>query len=278
MKRLHEALLVISLVAGLPGNARLLAAPDDEDAVAPALVDETVEQIGEVAVQPAGDDGLLGLVGIDGSGARERFKVQLALRLDDLMRTCQLTAAQQEKVRLAAGVDDRRFFSAAESLGQRMLQAHDDQRAMQAIWPDVTQLQERLIGGMYGDKSFCGKSLHAVLSPEQEKQRTELAAERARMRYRTGLESVLTRMDDAVGFSDEQYTAIVQLVLNETSPPESGLYDTATVMEQIKKVPAGKLQAVLGERQWKRLSARLAAPAPPAVPAILPGGGGGPPF
>lgn len=267
----RDVLLTVWLLAGLLPALPVRAAPDDADSAAtdPFPGDEDPFAAPRVA-QDFDEQWIFQSVG-NANGARDRFRAQLAVRLDDLLHSCQLTTAQQDKLRLAAAVDDGRFFAEVAALHDRFTKVRQDQQALQALWMDIAGLQQRLMTGPYDDQSFFGKSLHALLGPEQQQSYRRLTAERAQFRYRVGVEIALVTVDDELGLSDQQYADILKLVLAETSPPESGNYDSASIWAQIGKVPPDKLRSLLSERQWKRFGPRLGAV--PMLPQPLGAGG-----
>ena len=136
------------------------------------------------------------------------------LRIDDLERTCGITEAQKNKLRLAGRGDIKRFFDKVEALKRKFQQGQNDPNAN--IWQEIQPLQVELNAGLFGDDSIYAKTIRRTLSPEQAARFESLSRERTTSRFRATVEWFVAHLDKGLGLTDSQRQRFVELLVNET--------------------------------------------------------------
>lgn len=192
------------------------------------------------------------------AAGRTRINSHLTLKIEELVRTCGLTEPQQQKLRLAAQGDIKRFFDQVEVLRKKFRSVKNDQQGWNNLWPEIHPLQQKQQVGLFGESSMFDKTLRSILSPEQQQRYQKVTDTRRRFRYRACIEVALISLSDTVALKDEQHKAIAKLLLEETPLPlRFGQQDQQIVMYGMSKIPTAKLKAIVDERQWKLLKPQI---------------------
>lgn len=190
--------------------------------------------------------------------ARKRLESQLALKIDELDRTCKLTDVQKKKLHLAGQGDIKRLFDDMIITRKKFDKLRNDQNAINQIFQEIQPLQMRISAGIFRSESFYQKSVSRTLSPEQAASLEKLDFDRRTFRYHAKILLALTVMDTGVPLRDEQRQRLIQLLQAETKPPKRfGQFDNFVVLLQMAKLPPEKLKPIFDERQWKALQAQL---------------------
>lgn len=240
-------------LAILFGSASAFAAPDDGEpppVAAAANNDFNMDEsnFDQWVFQGSGD----------AATGRARIASQLKLKVDELVRVCQLTDEQQKKLTLAARGDMKRFFDDVEVVRKKFLAVKNDQNAFQNIWQEISPLQQKLSAGLFGEASLFGKSLRKTLTDEQQAQYRVVVDERRRFRYRATIETSLITLSNTVTLRVEQHDALLKLLVEETQPPHVfGQYDHYLVLYRLAQFPIKKIKPLFDARQWKLLAPQL---------------------
>ncbi len=188
----------------------------------------------------------------DAATGRARIASQLKLKVDELVRVCQLTDEQKKKLSLAARGDMKRFFDDVEAVRKKFLAVRKDQNAFQTIWQEIQPLQQKLSAGLFGEASLFGKSLRKTLTDDQQAQYRVVVEERRRFRYRATIDASLITLGNTVTLRAEQHDALLKLLVEETQPPHIfGRYDNYLVLYRLAKLPAKQIKPLFDDRQWK---------------------------
>jgi hypothetical protein len=100
--------------------------------------------------------------------ARDQLVSELALRIVEIDRACDLTYAQKRKLRLAGRGDIKRFFDRFEAVKQKLRSMQNDKPMVQQIFAQyIIPLQTAFQAGLFHEKSLLVKSLHTTLTSEQ---------------------------------------------------------------------------------------------------------------
>ena len=242
--RSHCATLVLLL-----GPVSAQAAPDDVEPpkqAAQALQQFQMDEANFDAnvFQPSGN----------AKQARIQIETKLKLQLDELNRVCGLNDTQQQKLKLAASSDLKRYFDEVAAVRKKVKAGMIDQNAWNNIWQEIQPLRNKQSAGLFGDTSFFAKAVRKTLNDEQNAKYDAVQKERRRFRYRATIEVVMTNMESSVPLRRSQHEAIVKLLLDETQPPPTfGQYDMYLVMHQMGKIPEDKLKPLLDEQQWTQM-------------------------
>ncbi len=255
MKQMSRNLLgVLALPALLWGSAAAFSAPDEDDPDEAA----DVQANGGFMVQEANFDQWVFEGSANAAAGRERINSHLKLKLNELIRVCDLTEAQQKKLSLAARGDMKRFFDEVEEVRKKFLKVKNDRNGFNNIWQEIHPLQQQQAAGLFGDSSFFGKTIRRTLTDEQQAKYQIVQEERRRFRYRAAIEVALHTLGNTVALRHDQHEAVLKLVAEETQPLHVfGQYDHYAIMFKMSELPAAKLKSLLDERQWKLLQQQM---------------------
>jgi hypothetical protein len=155
--------LALAAAALLLGASASCVAEDDE------VVDGPIVPNMQQQVQFARIDFDQWLFQPSGNAAQalQRIETQVKLQLAELDRVSQLTAAQRQKLELAARGDMQRFQDAVEVLRRKFNAVKDDQNAANQMWQEIQPLQARQARGLTGPGSLFVKVIPNTLTPEQ---------------------------------------------------------------------------------------------------------------
>jgi hypothetical protein len=241
------------------GNGPVARAQDDEElddnGNAPAAVGLGAALIQQMPNLEQVDQWVFGRFGGSG-GARTRLDSSLALRLEDLSRTCGITDTQKKKLKLAGRGDIKRFFDRVEEV-KRKFQTLNDPNAN--IWQEIQPLQVEVNAGLFGDDSLYTKTIRNTLTEDQTARYESLLRQRRTARFRATVEWFVVHVDKGLGLSDDQRRRLVKLLVNETRPPRKfGQGDYWYLMLQTSKIPPAKLTTLFDAPQWRLLSRQFA--------------------
>jgi hypothetical protein len=191
--------------------------------------------------------------------ARNRLDSLLALHVEDIERSCGLTAVQKKKLLVAGRGDIKRFFDLVEQTRKKFDKLKNDQNQLGMIWQEIQPLQATFNSGLFNDESIFTKAIKATLSHDQATQYQEVQRERTLYRYRARVDLALELLNNSVGFSAEQRERVLKLLVEETRPPKRlGQNDYYAVLYQMSKVPEPRLKAIFDDVQWRFVSRQLA--------------------
>jgi hypothetical protein len=250
-------LLVVAALLAIVGSGTVARGQDDEEPDDDAV---PANQMAGVMIQQMPnieqvDQWVFGRFGGSG-GARTRLDSTLALRLEDLGRTCGITEAQKKKLKLAGRGDVKRFFDRVEEL-KRRFQALSDPNVN--IWQEIQPLQIEINAGLFGDSSLYAKTIRSTLTADQTTRYESVLKQRRLARYRSTVAWFVVHVDKGLGLRDDQRQRFVELLINETRPPRKfGQGDYWYLMLQTARVPEAKLKTVFDAPQWRLLSRQFA--------------------
>jgi hypothetical protein len=190
-------------------------------------------------------------------GARGKLESALALRIDDLERTFDLTPAQKKKLKLAGNGDLKRYFDRVDAVKRRFAQVQNNPN--NNIWQEVQPLQAEMNAGIFGDGSIFSKTIGKTLSADQRARYESLCRERMAWRRRAVIDWFVVHIDRGLGFSEDQRSRLVDLLVKDTPAPRRyGQGDYWYFMFELSRLPKEKLQSMLDAPQWRLLSKQLA--------------------
>ena len=255
-RRLRSRIVVAWFALALQATMGV-AAPDDVEALPAAAVVQA-----QFHVDDSNFDQWV-FQGVGGAAkARERLTSRLKLQIDEIDRTCDLSAAQKQKLALAGRGDTKRFFDEVEEARRKFDEVKNDQAAFNGIWQEIQPLQQKLQRGLFGPTSLYAKTVRKTLTAEQAAKYNVIVDERRRYRYRVNVEVAVVTLGNSIAFRHEQHEAIVKLLLDMPPPAEAPVEAQAQnnyyiMVKQLATVPQDKLRPLLDERQWKLLQRQL---------------------
>ncbi len=190
------------------------------------------------------------------TAARKKLDQMLAMQLDDVDQTCQLTPSQRKKLQLAGRGDMLLFFEQVEVVRKKFLLVRKDQQKFNDIWQDISPLQVKVQVGLFGDESLYQKTLRNILKGEQLSKYSQVDGERRKFQYRAKVELVVAMLENAMPLRDEQRQNLIALIVKETKPPRSfgQQQDYYVVMWNISKIPEKTLRPLFKDVEWKVLN------------------------
>lgn len=246
--------LVLTLSIAVFGAGWVFATEDDIEPPPPAemqgnggfMVDES--NFDQWVFQGAGN----------AKAGRARLVAMGTLKLNELVRVCDLTEAQHKKLKLAAHGDFKRFCEQVEVVRKKFLEIRNDQNAFNQIWQEIGPLQLKQQAGLYGESSFFAKTLRRTLNEEQQAKYRAVTDDRRRFRYRASVELAMISLSNTVPLRHDQHEALVKLLIEQTQPLLTfGQYDEQAILYGLSMLPAAKVRALLDDRQWKLLQPQL---------------------
>jgi hypothetical protein len=185
--------------------------------------------------------------------ARGELETMLALKIDQLERTCGISSIQKKKLQLAGTGDIKRFFDRLDDHRRKYDQIKDDQQAFGKLQIEIQELANRRGNQMFAEGSIFGKTLARVLTVDQTS-KIETALRRARsFRHRAKIDLVVQSLDIVVGLSDEQRERLTQLLERETRPARNSFvdFDAEVVIAQAAQFPESKIRPIFDADQWR---------------------------
>ncbi len=250
MKVLFLRSLLYACVGILLAGAVVRADPDDEDA------DPDVQPARPQAAQIVINDQVLDGWIYQGSGNRPQFDQLLAVKIDWLKATCQLTDAQRGTLELAAHGDIRRFQDQVDAIRQERDKGPHDQNEVNRLFQLVQPLRLRFQAGVFSKGSLFSKTVARVFTADQVARYAAAEQERRKFRYQALVELVVMGLDRNLVFDSEQRTRFTQLIFDETAAPRrfGGDYDMYYLLYALSQIPQQKIEPLFDEAQWKALA------------------------
>jgi hypothetical protein len=189
---------------------------------------------------------------------REYLDTLLAVRIDDIDRSCRLTEAQRQKVRLAARGQIKQFFVIYDKAWQKFQHAKNDPQKFNEVLEDVSPLRMMVQAGYFGERSFLEKSLRHTLTAEQLARYEAAVRERLTYRHRANVELVVTMLDQRVPLRASQRREIVARISELTKPARySGDYTYYVLSYHLSQLPEESLKPLFDDFQWQVVRAQL---------------------
>jgi hypothetical protein len=183
----------------------------------------------------------------------------LTAKVAEIGRSCPLTPAQTEKLRLAGRGDIKRFFDQVEDKRKRFQTGRYDQTRINELFQEIQPLQTVLTAGPFNDGSLFAKTLKTVLDDQQLAHYQTAQKEAIRFRYRAKIDLITTHTANNLGLSSKTRETLAKLLLEETRPPlRFGVYDQYVVLYQAARLPEAKLRPLFDDTQWRMFSRQLA--------------------
>ncbi len=181
------------------------------------------------------------------------MEYQLANTLYDLGSQYELTDEQKGKLKLAGQIESKRFMDEFNQLRRDFDAAAGDQDQVRWIIAEAQALGKRRIK-MFGADSFLAKVTANTVTEEQRLKYESELSDRIRLRHRSNIEGAIRDIERNVVLRISQHEALVDLLLNEISPPVSlHEFDESLVKYQVSQLSRQKLQALIDADQWPKV-------------------------
>jgi hypothetical protein len=191
--------------------------------------------------------------------ARDRLESLLMLNVDEVERSCGLSAVQKKKLLLAGHGDLKHFLDRVDEARKVFHQLKRDQSRINEVFQMTQPLAATLRTGLFGDDSFFAKTLRSTLEPEQASRYREVLRERTQFRYQAKVNLAVTNLDSTVGLTADQRRRLVELTLKETTPFEkpAGQYEGQVVLLKMSRIPEDRIRPIFDDTRWRLLSRQL---------------------
>jgi len=189
-------------------------------------------------------------------------------RLERITASCELTAEQQRRLRLAMESDIRRFAMAVDAVrakytGMKVnLNDQDGQKKWQQFQQDVQQCRNEL-RRLFDSGSLFAATVPSTLDPEQVAGIEAEVNARRSFRWRAMVVSTLAKMDDMLGLTQEQHDLLERTLLasqprlrtDELSPEQENAHLQQNLVYMVLAgTESGPLKKATTERQWRTLA------------------------
>jgi hypothetical protein len=184
-------------------------------------------------------------------GARDNFRNKfhslLRMRIDEIERSCGLTAAQKRKLCLAGTADIKRFFDRVDEI-KRDPKDNNNGVVVQKAQPLVIELQS----GLFGAQSLLAKTIKKTLSEDQAAELVNSTRQQKLRRYEAAVGWYVFQLNKTLGLSEEHRQRLVDTIVKETRPPRR--YDQWLnwyVLNQAASISEDKVAPIFDEIQWQ---------------------------
>jgi len=150
--------------------------------------------------------------------ARARLQELLALRLDNLERTCGLKETQRKTIDLAGQGDIKRFFDAIDEKRRQMRTAPEGE--LNRLRNEMQASARSLDSAALDERSFVQKMVRRTLSADQLALYQSDRRQARAFRHQALVEATVGIFDLGVGLDDAQRRALTRLLLSETRLPK----------------------------------------------------------
>ena len=188
-------------------------------------------------------------------GPNALIESQLALRVDEIDRTCKVRPDQRAKLLLAGRGDVKRFMERVDAKRKQFEEVRKDQNKFGMFFQELQPLRLAFSGGLFGEGSLLEKTLRRTLDEEQAEMYQSVLRERAAYRYDAAVDLLTTKLARALGLTADQRERLSRLIKDETRTPKSmGAQDFNVASYQASKLPMAKYGAILDDAQMKVLA------------------------
>jgi hypothetical protein len=191
--------------------------------------------------------------GVDEATFKKQLNDQAKLVVDRLTKITAIDEAQQQKLKLAATGDIRRFYRELEIARDKTKEIDiQDQEEMQKAWQVVMPIQQRMNEGILNESSLFEKLLEAVLTVEQRSAYDKYLREREHALYASIASATIADMEKSLPLRSKQRAELRELLESSPFPkkvPNHFLYIVGWVL--LGRLDEAKTAVILDEQQQK---------------------------
>jgi hypothetical protein len=186
--------------------------------------------------------------------ARSRLQSHLSVHIDAVDRVCDLTEAQQEKLRLAGQGDIWQFFNQVEEVRKLFLEARHDRQQFNQVWQHIQPVQQKLQAGLFHSHSLMRKCARGILEPEQKTRYLQQELERRKFHYQASIALTLEMLKQGIPLRQSQQQQLVELIHHSTElPTQFGQFDCYLILWKLSKLPKKELKPIFDNIQWRAM-------------------------
>ena len=254
LSRRQLGLLEMTVAITMLATGSALQAQNDDVVLAPEAVQA---QPNVVLTTPQFDQ--LVFAGRPASAIEAQLVSHLTLKIDELDRLCDLSSEQRSKLRLAGQGDIRRYFHGIDEKRRQYVNVPFEGAQFIAVRQEIVSLPLGLRTDQFGGQTLFAKTLSRQLSDSQRIAYEKYQDKRELARYRIRIRLIISMLDRAVSFNEEQRRRFTEITLAETRPPKRmGPHEYYAVMLQLSKIPEQKLKPIFDDAQWRVIKQHFA--------------------
>jgi hypothetical protein len=194
------------------------------------------------------------------AAGKARLQSQLDSQIAEIVRICQLTEAQSQKLKLAGGSDIKRFFDRYTKLRRQFLKVRDDPNLINSFWVELQPLQMEIQSGLFDDESMLLRVVPKALDDALRDIYEQEALARRKFRMLAKLELLLVAADDSLGLMIDQRERLTELCIRYVRTPRRfGQYDSDVILYEVSRIPENEVREILDANQmkgWKQATAK----------------------
>ncbi len=229
-------LMVVLAATTMPGHA--------------AVVDVVVQPRQEIADTQF--DSWLFQTARNEAGCRKRLEAQMNVLLFEATRDFALSESQQQKLRLAARGDVKRFFDQVEIRRDKFQELKHDRQNMSKVFQELQPLQQRLNAGLFEKDSLFAKVLQYVLDDAQQEIQIERQADRIERQRKAAVRIAIVELERILPLNHRQRLVLTeQLLGTANSIPVMTRYGKYLMHYHLSEIDQAKLIDVLDEAQME---------------------------
>lgn len=247
--RLVAVVLIVSLTASADGLLSTHNALANDLAVRVPVVNLTEKTF---------DQTIFGKFTIIGAELQCGESLQAQIGLIEV--ATQLSERQRSKLELAGRLDIERFFARYEEVKRTFkfgtMDRNDWQAAIARMREESKPIKATFDAGLHGESSLFAKTLVQTLDQDQLTSVQTLHQVRANRTYAKYIRFTLSLIDPKIPMTKAQREAIMELMLEKTSPPDS--YGTQTesafaVLRRMSEIE-DEIRELFSDQEWKVMS------------------------
>lgn len=186
------------------------------------------------------------------AAGRALLQSQLDSQIAEIVRMCQLTEAQSQKLKLAGGSDIKRFFDRYTKLRKQFLKVRKDQNLVNSFWAELQPLQMEIQSGLFNDESMLLRVVPKALDDAQRAIYEHEARARRTFRMLAKLELLLVAADESLGLMIDQRERLTELCEKYVRTPRRfGKYDSDVILYELSRIPENEVREILDADQMK---------------------------
>jgi hypothetical protein len=236
--------VTLSIVAGLPDRAT---------AFQPARVQQLVQFTEKTFDQ-------ISFGSLTAIGAERKCGESLQARMELLEKAVVISDAQRGKLELAGQLDIERFFAGYEGIKRKFKFGRMPQNEWRAtvtrMQAEAKPMKAKFEAGIHGKSSLFAKTLTKTLDPDQLTSLQTLDQVRANRTYANYIRYTLAFLDPKVPLTKLQRETIIELMLQETTPPDSygtSLQPAYRVLSRMAQIE-DPIRDLFSDQEWARIS------------------------
>ncbi len=168
---------------------------------------------GQVVIDQVGQFENYAFGNLPESAVKKKLQSQFELEIKKMVLSCDLTEAQQEKIRFAAQGDISRFFRLVDKTRKSTEALNmNDQEQAQKFWQLASPIQSKLQTGLNTADSLFRKSIEQILEPEQQEKLAKREEEINSSRMAVYIKLRIAKIERQVPLVSNQRESLIDMI------------------------------------------------------------------